>query len=281
METGCQQVHAALRRGIALTDPSLAEHLANCLACAELAHGGPGLAQALDASTQADPPGLDAVFQRIDEAVSQERGPRAWLRSRPTPLRGLIGVGLVAVVLVLVAMTWGRIDMAVYPLDRLVLDLAVLLVPAALALVVVLRPLHRPALPRWVDGVVIGAAVLAVLVGPALTVAHQAHPASLLGTGAQFVPRAVVCMITGSVLGLPLLLWMMVSLRRGGRWGLPLRLAGVAAGISGCAGVFLHCPLVSPEHLLAGHATVLVPFLLLGIIASTGGMPTRSTSPSA
>ncbi|MCH9687161.1 MAG: hypothetical protein K0V04_37340 [Deltaproteobacteria bacterium] len=270
MDTACQPVHAALRQGTPATDPVVAQHVAHCPACAALAEGGPTMAHGLDEAAAAVSPELEALLGAVEASVERERGPVAWLRSRPTPVRMLLtGVVALAVPL-LVALVWRRVDLSVYPLDRLAVDLVVMLVPAALALWVVLRPLFRPGLPRWTDGAVLALAVLGVLVGPALTPAHHAHPASLLGTGDQFVPRAVACFLTGLVLGIPVLLWSLIVLRRSGRWGLPLRLSAVAAGALGTVGVFMHCPLVTPEHLLAGHATVLVPFIVLGLVAGFG-----------
>jgi len=170
----------------------------------------------------------------------------------------------------MVTLTWARPDRAVYPGERLAIDLLVVLGPAALALAIAMRPLHRPAWPKAVELVALVVAVVAVLVGPMLVPAHHAHPDSLGGTGPALVPRALACLVTGAVLGAPMLLWMRAIGRHPGRFGLPPGVAALLAGLVGAVAVFLHCPLVAPQHLLLGHSMVLVVFVGVGLLAGLG-----------
>ncbi|MCA9711599.1 MAG: hypothetical protein KDK70_37535, partial [Myxococcales bacterium] len=210
--------------------------------------------------------GLDALWAAVQADVARERGAAAWLRSRPTPHRTALAAIGASLVPLLVWWLWGRSDRAVYPVGRWVLDLAVLLSPVVVALAVVMRPIHRPSWPRWVERAVVAFAAAAALVGPMLQPAHQDHPASLGGTGDALLPAAAVCMTLGTLLGVPLLLWLVSLRRQAERWSRPAWGVAAGAGAAGGLSIFLHCPIVAPEHLLLGHATVLLPFALLAWI---------------
>lgn len=264
MTIDCQDVHAALRRGPLPEEPALTEHVADCSACEALVSGGVPLAEALDDS--APMPGFDELLAQVEAAVDQERGPVAWLRSRSTPVRALLVALGAALVPGLVWLTWTRVDIHAYPPQRWALDLAVLVLPLALVLAVVLRPLYRPAWPRWVEPALLAVTIAAVLIGPMLGGAHHDHPASLAGTGPHLLPRAGVCLGLGTLMGLPILAWLTVLGRQERGWSRPTSLAAVAAGVTAVFAIFLHCPIVAPEHLLLGHASVLVPFVLLGLM---------------
>ena len=278
METECQQVQAVVRDGGSLEDSDLARHVDGCPACEEVIGGGPTFADALDAS--ADAPSaeaqLDGLWAEIDASIEKEQGLAAWFHSRSTPVRAAMVLGMVAAVLGFVLVAWARLDLSVYPSGRFVLDLSVLTVPVLVILAIVMRPLHRTAWPRWVELLALGLAVGAVLVGPMLMPAHHAHPASEGGIGDALIPRAVLCLSVGTLLGLPILVILGFVSRRRGPFGMPRGLAIVLAGSVGCLGVFLHCPLVEPQHLLFGHASVLVGFIALGlVVTSLGRWPRR------
>ncbi|MEM9462374.1 MAG: hypothetical protein AAGF11_49960 [Myxococcota bacterium] len=263
MSIECQDVQAALRRGEMPEPDALTEHVEDCPVCEALVAAQEPLAGALRAPDE--PFAFDELLAEVDAAIERDQGARAWLHSQPTPWRMLLAVLGAAIVPVAIMLTWGRVDLGVYPTNRWVVDLFVLIAPLALALVVVLRPVHRPAWPRWVEPVAVGLGVLAVLVGPMLVVAHQDHPASLGGTGPDLWRAAAVCLGLGTAMGLPLVPWLTALRRQGEGWSQPTLLAAVGAGITGVLAIFMHCPIVAPEHLLLGHATVLVPFVVLGL----------------
>ncbi len=264
MAIDCQHVHSALRRGDALDEPAVAGHVAECASCTVLVDGGAPMARALDAEGASLE--FDAMFAELEASVEKERGPVAWLRSMPTAWRSVLAVLGAALVPVLVALVWGRVDRDVYPTERWALDLAILAGPIGLALLAVMRPLHRSAWPRWVQPAVVLASVLALLALPLIGPPHHAHPSSVVGAGEDLVPRAMVCMSLGTILGLPMMLWLAVLLRRGTGWSRPLMLAAVCAASVGSIAIFMHCPIVTPEHLLLGHATIVLPFLLLAAV---------------
>ena len=242
---------------------ALTEHVERCPACEALVAAQEPLAGALEAPDE--PFAFDELLAEVDAAIERDRGARAWLHSQSTPWRMLMAVLGAALVPVAILLAWGRVDLGVYPTDRWAFDLFVLIGPLVLALVVVLRPVHRPAWPRWVEPVAVGLAVLAVLVGPMLVAAHHDHPASLGGTGPDLWRAAAVCLGLGTAMGLPLVLWLTALRRHGEGWSRPALLAAIGAGITGVLAIFMHCPIVAPEHLLLGHATVLVPFIVLGL----------------
>ncbi|MEX1363047.1 MAG: hypothetical protein AB1Z98_07970 [Nannocystaceae bacterium] len=273
MADPCQQVHAALRHGQAVVPPSLVEHVASCPACATVVEGGAPLAQALDTA----PPvaSLEGVWARVQAEVERERGPAAALRSLRTPLRVALVAAVAGLLPGLTLLLWGRGDLHVYPVARLLLDVTVVAVPAALLLAVAMRPLHTRPWPRWLAALAVGLAVLGALIGPMMVPAHHAHPLSLAGTGDDLVRRAVACLVAGAVLGLPLAVVAGLVMRRRGRFGLPVGLAVVLAGLVGTVSIFLHCPLVAPVHLVLGHSTVLLVYLLLALVAAPGRSRSR------
>lgn len=263
----CQRVLEAVREGRE-PEPGLRGHVDGCSSCAALVAAAPSLVAAA-ASGADEASGLDAVWAALDDDLRHEQGLGGRVRSLPTATRVGLVATVAAVVPLLVALTWGRADLGVYPAGRLVLDVLALAIPASLLLVVAMRPVHRPAWPRWVPGLALALAVLGALLGAILEPAHAVHPASVGGTGSELFPRAVPCLVTGTVLGLPMLLILRLVLRRRGRYGLPFGLAVVLAGVTGALGIFLHCSLVAPQHLLAGHATVVAVFLALAGLAGT------------
>lgn len=276
VDESCQRAHASLRGGArAPADRVLAEHLAGCPACAALA-ADPRLVEALDAAPALALP-IEPWLAELELTLLRERGSGAWLRSRPTAQRAglaMLGAGLVPL---LVWIAWRRVDASVYPTGRLLLELGAVLVPAALVLAMVMRPLSRPSWPRGRQWLVVGLAVVGVLVGPVLEPAHHAHPASLTGTGAQLVPRALVCLAIGTALAVPGLAWLVALCRGAERPGW----LGLLAGLVGGVAIFLHCPIVAPAHLLLGHASVLLVVAGLVVVAGRSVSRGRGRHPRA
>jgi vacuolar-type H+-ATPase subunit I/STV1 len=199
--------------------------------------------------------GLAGLHAALDAEGPVERVAALSSRTRWGAAVGLL-LGLVGLVL----LTSRRADLSVYPLGRMALDLSLLLVPFGLALSGALRPLSRPM--KWgaprVAAVVVG--IVAVVVALSLPVAHALHPASSEGVGDAFVRRASACFGFGLVYAAIATVGMGV-LSRGARW-LPGTLGVWAAGMVGMVALYFHCPITHPEHLWAGHATVVVPVLL-------------------
>ena len=206
-------------------------------------------------------PDSNSVFAALEEDIAAERGVRAWLRSRPTWQR--VGLAMLVALAIpgLVLSTWARVDLPLFPRGRLALDLATLVVAALPALWLALRPLYLPRLPSWTTVAVIATAVAAAALIASLPPAHALHPASLRGVGEELIPRAATCFIFGNIFALPIFVALFLLDRRPALDSAALIFAGLVGNIA----LELHCPMVSPAHLLAGHFTV--P-LLLALLAS-------------
>lgn len=205
-----------------------------------------------------DAPAFDALAARLDE----ERGLLAWLRARPTPLRISILLGTVLVVALVVGLVSGRPDVAVYPSIRLGLELALLAGFGLIALAGSLRGHQYPEIPRKLGwGLVAGAVVIPVVLA-LLPMAEEVHPMGLKGGGSELVPMALTCLGYGLAIAVPVLLVAWV-LDRGEHRGRPrVRLAAAGAGLAGLIGLELHCPVQLHEHLMIGHAPLVVVMLL-------------------
>ncbi len=264
----CRQVHDAWRAGEPL-GPDARAHVDQCEVCALLAGDDGALGLALgNVVAPNEAPTLPAALQaRLDDD-----GLRARLSSWPTSTRviaTLLGAVLVPAIIVAV---WRRPDFGAYPPLRMALDVLTFVVPAALALWLTLRPVHRPAVS---PGVSLGLAIVGTLAMLSLVVlpeAHADHHGSLLGVGDDFVPRARACFVTGTLAGLPVLLWVRALLRDDGPWWVVVTTLALAAALVGGLSIFLHCPLVSPRHLAAGHATILIPFAVLALLGRRRGL---------
>lgn len=260
-DVDCADVHAAIRSGDPLS-PAHAQHVRGCAACGALAGDDAALAGALARVQPPDTAGLDALMGRVQAELEDERGFAARVREASTPMRITVAAVLAALVPVLVLMFGPRPDLPAYPATRMLLDLALFLGPAALALVIGLRPLHRSPQPRWVPRALVALAGIAMVVLVLLPEAHRDHPASLLGVGEDFGKRARGCFTMGVACAIPAMVWLRLASRDAGRVSISALLAAAAA-LAGALAVYLHCPIVAPAHLMAGHATILVPYLVL------------------
>jgi hypothetical protein len=215
------------------------------------------------ARTAEDLPDLDGLFAGLQSRVARERGPRAWLRSRSTPVR--LGIALGAAVALASPAAFGivRPDIAVYPAGRMALALLSIGALLVLSLVLALRPLQRSTLADPLGRAAVGAALLWLCGLYLLPAAHNAHAASVSPTGlAPAFGRALPCMVIGLLLGLPFLA-LLASLGRGGvRRGV---LLAVTAGLLANFLLQLLCPVTAPLHMLLGHLGVAV-LLLAGAL---------------
>lgn len=252
----CRDIQKRIRAGNTLDDPGVRAHVGSCTACATLVVGAESFVRALDAAdvtpSEADTPSFDVLASRIE----RERGPLAWLASRPTALRMLLALAGVAVLTTLVALAAPRADLAVYPLGRMLGLLLALGAVAAAVVVVALRPLFLPQLPAKLEPALLALALTAPFLVGVLPMAHMAHPASLEGTGADFLRRAAACFVFGAVVGAPILvLARFLDRRRHARIATAL-LAAAVGGLTGNLALQLHCPITDPSHILVGHGTV-------------------------
>lgn len=250
----CAAVRAALRRGAG--DPALREHLATCEACAALARS-PGLLGALDALGAAPAPDVAALTMRLDARLAAERGPSAWLLSRPTWLRLAVALAAAApLVAVLVLRRGVRVDASQYPAARLLVGLVGLSLIALWNVAVALRPAHRPSLsPRGALGWA-GVSVLVVLAWCCLPAPYPMDPALCTGTPAEMV---VKCFGWGCLVGAPLLVSTLAlnRLSSAQAW----LLSAAAAGLAANATLQVTCDHVGVLHVLAGHGLIAAAFV--------------------
>ncbi len=101
-----------------------------------------------------------------------------------------------------------------------------------------------------------------------LPMADELHPLGLEGGGLDLVPMALKCLGYGVAIAVPILLVAGV-LDRGEHRGRPrVRLAAVGAGIAGLVGLELHCPIQLQEHLMIGHAPIVLAMLVAATVLS-------------
>lgn len=208
------------------------------------------------------PPGLEALRQRVDADLDEEKGLLASLRARPTPQRIALVIVVTAVLMAVTAVAMPRAEIAEYPVLRMGIVLATLSTVMAAAVWRLLRPLHLPKPSASSTRLLLVAGVLAPTVAALWPLyGHVGHHA---GEGMHFALGCGRCMAFGAVMGAPVLA-LATMLRRARVDGAAVvGLAGVAAGLVGNLTLQLHCPITAPLHLLLAHASLAV---LLGIVA--------------
>lgn len=237
----CVDVREARLRGAALS-PEATEHARRCPICSADADD--------DAEAAA---GLDALFGGVAETLGREKGVIAWLRSRSTPVRLLLGAVWMSALAVLFGLGIPRTRFAPVPVERVTVVLGVLAVLAAVLLRVGLRPTQAPA-PN--DRSIL----LAIVTGLLLPVAAAFLPpgAHAFDHYVQYTrtQATIGCFVIGGITG-ALAVFMLRALDRTAHDSRPASvLAAVTGGIAGNLALELHCPVTSPAHLLMGHATV-------------------------
>ena len=129
-----------------------------------------------------------------------------------------------------------------------------------LAMFMVTRPVHLPALPRWqsvcLACIAVGATVLAAFWPyPAAQAATHDHTGGVM---------AGACMGVGLLLGVPVYALLRL-VDRGNAFG--SLVAAAAAGLAGNFVLKAHCSVPGTSHELLGHASVAVVFVLgLGLV---------------
>lgn len=254
MKMDCEVIRAAILAGEFEAGPEVQRHIDECDACRELLAGGPLVDLLRDPALSLELPLAGGLLDR--------------LRSLSTRLRVLLLVLAVLLVTAFNVFFALRTDAPVFPFARMALSLVALAIPAVLAGMLVLRPLFVPRPGRAVLPTLVSLGVFIPVVLAFLPAAHDlahAHPESFEGAGVDFWPRAIGCLIYGSIMGSPILLALFL-LARGGNGPLVTVLGGLtAAALAGNVALQLHCPILSHAHLLVGHAGVPIIALMIGI----------------
>jgi hypothetical protein len=262
----CADVRAALVRGDAPSGPAAAAHLSTCASCMTLVES-PGLVRALAEETRTPAAGVDALLAKTLGSVAAEQGTAAKMRELATPWRIALAVAVAVVVPLVVLVVTPRPDLSVLPRGRFALDVFLYALPAIAALAVALWPMQR-AISLETRSLVALCGVLAAACVAALPPIHAAHPASLVTD--HFGGRAFACLAFGTIAALPAFVVLRMLAREGTRVGIKASVLGLAAALSGSAAVFLHCPIVHPAHLWAGHVTVLLPAAIWALVHGRG-----------
>jgi hypothetical protein len=238
----CAQVRDAFMKGVLLPPELVQAHLQRCPQCRELFEREAELGRSLASQAAVAVPFPDDFFEQIEARVARETGLRAWLRSRPTNLRGMFAVLSLLLVVLFGGIAKPRPDWADYPTSRLVLLLGLYSVLVLLAIGKELT-LSAPEKSRSLLGAL--AIPFLIAFAPATEASRHAGPEGALN-----------CFLYGALLTVPsaLLLW---AFDRNDKPALrSVVLSAVALGLSANLVLELHCPSGNTLHLLLGHASI-------------------------
>jgi hypothetical protein len=131
-----------------------------------------------------------------------------------------------------------------------------------LAMFMVTRPVHLPAIPRWQSICLACVAVAATVVAAFWPVPEALAAASTHDHGGGFMAGA--CMGVGLLLGVPVYALLRL-VDRGNALG--SLVAAAAAGVAGNFVLKAHCSIAGTSHELLGHASVAIIFVVgLGLV---------------
>jgi hypothetical protein len=163
-----------------------------------------------------------------------------------------------------------RTDIFVYPTTRFIAILVAFAAVLGATAWAGLRPLQRPALCSACSSALSIAGVGVVVIAAVIPAAHASHPESLAGVGDDFWARATACFVAGLALAVPVGLAVRFLSRARTSWlGAPM-MAPLSGVLAANLALHLHCPLVAPRHLLAGHAALVLPFVLVVVLIALG-----------
>jgi hypothetical protein len=203
---------------------------------------------------------MDRMFVELQSRCDKDdRSVAGFLRSRSTMTRRLI---VVSVFSLLGIMGWFAFPLVgdqarTAPWTVSLVTFVVLLL---LAMLMVTRPVHLPALPRWQSVCLVCIALGATIVAafwpnPTATAAAHSH-----GGGEM----AGACLGVGLLLGVPVYALLRL-VDRGNALG--SLVAAAAAGVAGNFVLKAHCSVPGTSHELLGHASVALVFVLgLGLV---------------
>jgi len=248
----CSQIRDTFMSGVPLSEEQLAEHLAGCAACRELFEHDAALGRQLGAQTSKALPSASDFFDRLEQRLGRETGPRAWLRSRPSRLRFVLLLLLLLLVLISGGVLSQRADFEQYPLLRVALLLSVYFLAIVLTFGKELLEAPRSNALRDYWGLLVFALAVPALAAfaPATEASRHAESGGALG-----------CFLYGGLLTLPIaaLLW---AFDRDDRPSLrTVCLSAAGLGLSANLLLELHCGNGNAVHVLLGHASSGVAWL--------------------
>ncbi|MGB3050689.1 MAG: hypothetical protein WBB42_06800 [Polyangiales bacterium] len=214
-----------------------------------------------------DPPDMPGNGERMDrmfgnvkaECDKSDRSIVGFLRSRSTMARRMIVLSVFA--------TLAVVGWFVFPLVgdqartiQWTTSLVTFCVLLVIAMFMVTRPVHLPALPHWQS-----VCLVCIALGATVLAAFWPHPAAQAATldhGGSAMVGA--CMGAGLLLGVPVYALLRL-VDRGNALG--SLVAAAAAGLAGNFVLKAHCSVAGTSHELLGHASVAVLFVVgLGLV---------------
>jgi hypothetical protein len=250
----CAEIRQGFLTGEVPTGMSVDEHVKWCPHCRELFPNAALLGRRLAVAAVDLPDNKGSQLARVEAAVAREHGLRAFLRSRSTRVRWLLSLSLPALLLLREAAR-KRVPWRSLSTPRLLAGV-VLVGLLALVLHSALRPLpieRRAARLR---------SALALVAWCLPCVLWFVPEARANGDDGNFALRSFGCFAYGSVLAAPsfALLW---ALDRGVQ--VPFRVWALATGAVALVAnsiLILHCPVTNRAHLVAGHFSIGLVWLL-------------------
>ncbi len=214
-----------------------------------------------------DPPGMPGDDERTDRMFSSmkaecdksDRSIAGFLRSRSTTARRVIVLGVFATLAVIGWFAFPLVGDQARTIQW-VISLVTFCVLLVIAMVMVTRPVHLPALPHWQS-----VCLVCIALGATVLAAFWPHPAAQAATHEHTGSvMAGACMGVGLLLGVPVYALLRL-VDRGNALG--SLVAAAAAGLAGNFVLKAHCAVPGTSHELLGHASVAVLFVVgLGLV---------------
>jgi hypothetical protein len=253
----CAEIRDAFTHGVVTPSPQVQAHLAGCPHCRELFERDAALGRSLATEAALPMPFPEELFAELETRVAGETGVRAWLRSRPTKLRFLIALSSVLCAVSIGGVLKLRSDFDAYPRARLLVLLAVY----SLGIIVAFG--KELFLSVWRGPLADHLLLLVAALGLPFLVAFAPATEASRAFGAQ---GALNCFVFGALLTLPTaaLLWAFdrddhLSTRTA-------CLSAAALGLSANLVLELHCANGNFSHVLLGHASLGVAWLLAWVL---------------
>ncbi len=201
---------------------------------------------------------LDALFAGVQGRVEKSGARRLrGLAEQPTSRRRLFALICFVLIVVGLGALLPRSEPAEFPPIPLAIVMGTFGSLLVVAVLVAFRPIYVPALsPLWKIG--LGVAAIAAAFTVALVPELHTHTTSLPASDA-FLAHSIPCLSFGLLAGLPGYAFLRL-LDRGAPFG--RLLAGAAAGLAGNLVLELRCPVGGTDHLMLGHAMVVVAFIV-------------------
>lgn len=250
----CAQLRQVMLDGGDPTSPEAQEHMSGCAACQALYSHGKDLALMLAGMQAEQPSGQAPSFADLERQLAGEPSWRTRLAELSSKARWVLAAAVLTFPVV-VGLVRHRHNLSEYPLDRLLVELGVLVGLALVSAWMWIRPLHRPQPNHRVLWAVLGGGLVFPWILSSLPAALPEPPTVFLA-GSSDLSRAGSCFLFGAATALPALLMLAgLGRRRSAFPGFAI-LPATAAALAGLVGLEIHCPIASPSHLLMGHAPI-------------------------